>query len=144
MHKQYMYPAVPISTVRMRRWKRHELWTCTYYCIGHTPHCKQVLWLQLSVQWRHSRSAQTSLPDYWQVWQRTDLASCFVQGSVASASVCSAGLSKHTALSRRSFDNVSLALTMAWGILLCAHGPTILTNPEPCSADFLSACVARS
>ena len=28
--------------------------------------------------------------------------------------------------------------------LLCAHGPTVLTNPEPYSADFLSACVALS
>ena len=34
-------------------------------CRGHTPHSKQ---LQLtSVQWRRSRSAQTLLPDYWQV-----------------------------------------------------------------------------
>ena len=34
------------------------------------------------------------------------------------------------------------AVAMARGIkatLLCAHGPTVLTNPEPCSADFLSA-----
>ena len=59
----------------------------------------------------------------------------------------SASLSKRAALSQRSFDNASLAVTMAQGIktsLLCVHGPTVLTNPEPCSADFLSACIARS
>ena len=31
--------------------------------------------------------------------------------------------------------------------LLCAHGPTVLTNPidpEPCSVDFISACTACS
>ena len=36
------------------------------------------------------------------------------------------------------FDNASLAVAMARGIkatLLCAHGPTVLTNPEPCSAS---------
>ena len=117
--------------------------TCNYHCRGHTPHCKQLLWVQLGVQWRRSRAAQTSLLDYWQVciWQRTDLASRFTRGLVASASTCSAGLSKRTALSRQSFDNVSLALAMAWGIkaTLGAHGPTVLTNPEPCSADLLSA-----
>ena len=51
------------------------------------------------------------------------LASCFTWGSVAT---CSAGLLKYAVLS----------ISMAWGIkatLLCAHGPTILTNPEPCS-----------
>ena len=48
-----------------------------------------------------------------------------------------ARLSKRAALLRRSFDNASLAVAMARGIkatLLCAHGPTVLTNPEPCSA----------
>ena len=52
---------------------------------------------------------------------------------------CLAGLSKHTVLSRQLFDNASLAVAMARGIkatLLCTHGPTVLTNPEPCSADF--------
>ena len=59
---------------------------------------------------------------------------------MASASACSASwpLETHGA-SRRSFDrqNASLAVAMARGIkatLLCAHGPTVLTNPEPCSA----------
>ena len=60
-----------------------------------------------------------------------------------------AGLSKRAALLRRSFDrqNASLAVAMARGIkatLLCAHGPTVLTNPERYSADFLSARAARS
>ena len=114
-----MVSCLPISTVCMCRWKRHELWTCIYYCRGHTPHCKQLLWLQLSVQWRRSCSARTSLPDYWRVWQRTDLASRITQGSVASASACSAGLSKRAALSRQSFNNVSLAL--AWCTLLCTR-----------------------
>ena len=66
---------------------------------------------------------------------------------MASASGCLAGFSKRAALSRRSFDNASLAVAMARGIkttLLCAHGPTVLTNPEPCSADFLSARATRS
>ena len=76
--------------------------TLPYYCWGHTLHCKQLLW--------RSRSARTSLLDYWQVWQRTDLTSCFAQGSVASASACLAGLSKGAALSRRSFNNASLAV----------------------------------
>ena len=109
-------------------------------CRSHTPHSKQ---LALSVQWRRSHSARTLLPDYWQVWQRTDLASRFARGSVASTSACLAGLSKRVALSCRSFDNSSLAIAMARGFeatFLCAHGPTVLTNPEPCSADFLSAC----
>ena len=113
-------------------------------CRGHTPHSKQ---FQLSVQWRRSRSTGTLLPDYWQVWQRTDLASHFARGSVASASACLAGFSKRTVLSRRSFDNASLAVAMARGIkatLLCAHGPTVLTNPQPCSVEFLSAHAARS
>ena len=42
-------------------------------------------------------------------------------------------------------NNASLAVARARGIkatLLCAHGPTVLTNPEPCSADFLSARAA--
>ena len=54
---------------------------------------------------------------------------------------------ERTALSRLSFDNASLAVAMARGIkatLLCAYGPTVLTNPEPCSADYLSACAVRS
>ena len=57
---------------------------------------------------------------------------------MASASACLVDLSKRAALSRRSFDNAraSLAVAMARGTLLCAHGPTVLTNPEPCSADF--------
>ena len=63
---------------------------------------------------------------------------------LASASACLAGLLKHVALSRRSFNNASLAVAMARGTLLCAHGPTVLTNPEPCSADFLSARAMRS
>ena len=52
---------------------------------------------------------------------------------------------ERAALLCQSFDNASLAVAMALGIkatLLCAHGPTVLTNPEPCSADFLSAFVA--
>ena len=99
----YAQTRLPISTVRMRRWKQHKHWTCTYFCRGRTPHCKQLLCLQLSVQWRHSCSARTSLPDYWQVWQRTDLASHFTRGSVASASAYSVGLLKYAALSRQSF-----------------------------------------
>ena len=31
-------------------------------CRGHTPYSKQLLWLQLSVQWRRSRSAWMLLP----------------------------------------------------------------------------------
>ena len=125
---------ITISTMLICRWKRHELWTCTNYYRGHTPHSKQRLWFQLSVQWRHSHSAWTLLPDYWSVWQWTEPASCFARGSVASASASLAGLSKCRALLRQSFDNVSLAVAMAQGItatLLCAHSPTILTNPEP-------------
>ena len=83
-------------------------------------------------------SAWTLLPDYWQVWQRTDLASRYAWGSVASASTYSTVLSKRTALSCRLFNNAS---SMAWGskaTLLCAHSPTVLTNPEPCSACRLS------
>ena len=57
---------------------------------------------------------------------------------MASASACLAGLSKRAALrADHSIDNASLAVAMARGIkatLLCAHGPTVLTNPEPCSA----------
>ena len=57
---------------------------------------------------------------------------------MASASACLAGLLKRAALrADRSIDNASLAVAMARGIkatLLCAHGPTVLTNPEPCSA----------
>ena len=63
---------------------------------------------------------------------------------MASASACLAGLSKRAALcADRSIDSASLAVAMARGItatlfvhtlLLCAHGPTVLTNPEPCSA----------
>ena len=57
---------------------------------------------------------------------------------MASASACLAGLSKRAALhADRSIDNASLAVAMARGIkatLLCAHGPTVLTNPEPYSA----------
>ena len=57
---------------------------------------------------------------------------------MASASAYLAGLSKRAALrADRSIDNASLAVAMARGIeatLLCAHGPTVLTNPEPCSA----------
>ena len=70
--------------------------------------------------------------------KRTDIASRFAQGSVASASACLAGLSKCAALSRPSFDNTSLAVAMARGTLLCAHSPTTLTNPdlEPYSADL--------
>ena len=55
---------------------------------------------------------------------------------MASTSACLAGLS-----------NASLAVAMSQGFkatLLYAHGPTVLTNPEPSSADFLSACAARS
>ena len=40
----------------------------------------------------------------------------------------------------RLIDNASLAVAMARGIkatLLFAHGPTVLTNPEPCSAARL-------
>ena len=74
-------------------------------CGGHTPQQATALWL---LQWWRSRSAQMLLPDYWQVWQRTDLASRFARGSVASTSACLAGLSKRAALSRRSFDNASL------------------------------------
>ena len=50
---------------------------------------------------------------------------------------CLVGLLKRAVLLRLLFDNVSLAVAMARGIkatLLCAHGPTVLTNPEPCSA----------
>ena len=92
-------------------------------CGGHTPHSKQLLWL---LQWRHSRFAWILLLDYWQVWQRTDLASCFAQGSVAIISACLAGLSKRVALSRWSFDDASLWPKAS----SCAHGPTVLTNPD--------------
>ena len=68
---------------------------------------------------------------------------------LAPAPAQQASFSKRAALSCRSFDqqNASLAVAMARGIkatLLCAHGPTVLTNPEPCSADFLSTRAARS
>ena len=32
-----------------------------------------------------------------------------------------------------------LAVAMALGTLLCEHGSTVLTYPEPCSANFLSS-----
>ena len=67
---------------------------------------------------------------------------------MASGSTCLAGLSiKMQALSRRSFDNASVAVAIARGIkatLLHAHGPTVLINPETCSADFLSTHAACS
>ena len=51
----------------------------------------------------------------------------------------------------QSWDNVvsrlynpSLAVAMARGTLLCVHGFTVLTNPELCSADFLSARAVHS
>ena len=52
---------------------------------------------------------------------------------------------ERVALSRQSFDDAPLAVVMVRGIkatLLCAHGPTVLTNSEPCSVDFLSAFIA--
>ena len=52
---------------------------------------------------------------------------------------------ERAALSPQSFDDASLAVAMARGIkatLLFAHGPTVLTNPGPCSAAFLSAFIA--
>ena len=65
--------------------------------------------------------------------------------SVARASACLAGLSKSAPLhADHSTNCVSLAVAMARGTLLYAYGPTILTNPEPCSADFLSARAVRS
>ena len=91
----------------------------------HKPHPSLQTAVQTSVQWECSRSTRTLLPDYWQVCQGTELASRFTRGSVASASACSACLLKHVMLSCWSFDNASLASSMAWGILLCAHSLAI-------------------
>ena len=93
--------------------------------------------LQLSMQWRRSRSALTLLPDYDKE-QTLPLASLEALW-IAPVPAQQAGLSKRAALLRRSFDrqNASLAVAMARGIkatLLCAHGPTVPTNPEPCSS----------
>ena len=51
---------------------------------------------------------------------------------MASANACIADFSKCAALSRRLFDNASLGAAMARGMkaTLCAHGPTVLTNPH--------------
>ena len=85
----------------------------------------------------------TLLKHCYQVWQ-IDLAFCFAQGSVAST--CSAGLSKCAALcTARSTMRTRLYQAVwpeALRPLLCAPRPTVLTNPEPCSADFLSAHTA--
>ena len=78
---------------------------------------------------RRSRSAWTLLPDYWQIWQRTDLA--FRTRSA------------FTPIVRQCLSSCSyMARLGTKATLLCAHGPTILTNPEPCSADFLSTFIA--
>ena len=47
-------------------------------------------------------------------------------------------LTVHSSCADRLIDNASLAVAMARGIkgtLPCAHGPTVLTNPEPSSAS---------
>ena len=105
-------------------------------CRDHTPHSKQLLWL---LQWRRSCncSARTLVPDYWHVWQITDLASRFARGSVANTSACLAGLSKTAALLCQSFDNASLwpeALRPLFFVHTALY--TVLTNPELCSTDF--------
>ena len=71
--------------------------------------CQQQLLQEdlVCVQWRCSHFARMSnLPDYWQVWQKKDLASHFIQGSVA----CSGGTWCFAPLIREC---------------LCAHGPTM-------------------
>ena len=82
--------------------------------------------LILCVQWRSSRSARTSnLPDYQQVRQRAvHLASRFARGSVT----CSVGRGP----SERAALSASRSRMCLHGHLVCAHGPTLLTNPEPC------------
>ena len=97
-------------------------------------------WSGLSVQWWRSRSAQTLLPDYWQVWQRTDLASCFVRGSVASASTCSTSHLKCTAL-RRSIVWWCVPCFYSWATLPRIHSsrahPRHVSMPSCNDTDYI-------
>ena len=138
IHKQYSACArLPISTVRMRRRKRDEPWTCTYYCRGHTPHCKQLLWLQLSVQWQHSRSVRTSLPDYcrYDKEQISPLALLEAQCLAPAPAQQASWNTWRFHINCSTMHTASLAVAVA--TLLCAHGPTVLTDSEPCSAGIL-------
>ena len=112
---------------------------------GHTPPTKSamsdVLALLEHCYWT---------PDRYDKEQTLPLASLELETLwLAPAPAQQAGLSKRTALSRQSFNrqNASLAVAMARGIkatLPRAHCPTVLTNPEPGSTDFLSARAAHS
>ena len=91
--------------------------------------------LQLSVQWRRSRSALRRAASNVVTGLLTLPLASLEALWLAPAPAQQAGLSKRAALSRRSFDqqNASLAVAMVWGIkatLLCAHSPTVLINPD--------------
>ena len=85
---------VSCSTVSMRRWKRHELWTCTNYCRGHTPHSKQL-----------APTIKCAMVTFSPC---SNIATWLLTGMIKnrpSASCCLAGLSKRVC---RSVDNVFL------------------------------------
>ena len=81
--------------------------------------------LILCVQWRSSRSARTSnLPAYQQVRQRAvHLASRFASSRLGDL---------HSGPPERAALSASRSRMRLYGHLVCAHGPTLLTNPEPC------------
>ena len=115
MHKQYpAWARLPISTVRMCRWKLLQ-----------RPHPSQQAVCNGDVLALLERCYRTT--DRYDKEQTSPLASLEARWLAPFERV---------ALSRQSFDNASLAVAMARGIkaTLCAHGPTVLTNPEPCSA----------
>ena len=126
----------------MCRWKWYEL--LTYYCLGHISHCMSTV----AAQSKKCTDVIFSLCSNVTTWLLTDnmmkidLASCFARGSVAST--CSVGLWNVWHYAPIVRQCIRVFSSMAWGIkaILCAYGLTVLTNPEPCSADLLSVCLA--
>ena len=108
------------STMRMCRWKRHKLWTCTNYCRGHTPHSKQQLALAPTKCAMAIFSLYSNVATGLLTGMTKNRSHLLLRSRLGGYSVSAglAGLSKCTALSHRSFDNV---LPEAFRPLLTVH-----------------------
>ena len=112
-------PLVPCVCADRSGYRGHTLWQSKQVCYGN------VLALLERFYRTYGRYEQTSPLASLEVWW------------LAPAPAWQAFRNARRFRANRSIDNASLAVAMARGIktiLLYAHGPTVLTNPEPCSA----------
>ena len=119
---------LPVSTVRMSRWKHRTLNLC-YYGVDNTPHSRPRAAALTHRVWR--RSWTSNLPPDYDKEQTSPFASLKARLPTEQAS--------RNAQRFAPFARECVSMPLGPGILFCAHGTTILTNCEP--SELVRECI---